>query len=388
MAEPIVIFGAGNIGRSFIGQIFSRAGFEVVFVDLDRELVEALNRHGSYTVIHRDPSGGEEALEIGPVCAVDGGDLPQVSAVLARTRYVATAVGANALPGVLPILARETERRSREQSHSVGPLDIILAENIHGAGRIVREAVPGAGVVECSVGKMVPIVPQVQRERDIRTVYAEAYNTLIVDREGWKNPIPPVPELLPVAPIAAWIDRKLFIHNLGHAACAYLACAAGEEIRFIWEAVTRSNIRERARHVMESSAEALLLEYPGVFTEKQLIEHMDDLLYRFSSRSLGDTIYRVGRDIPRKLGPSERIMGALRLLQRHHRDTTPLEEVYRAALRFYARDDQGEQYPPDREFLEQLQAADTKEKQRILAAVSGFDMQDAGDRLVMERLLV
>jgi len=28
-----VQFGAGNIGRSFIGQLFSRAGYEVIFIE-------------------------------------------------------------------------------------------------------------------------------------------------------------------------------------------------------------------------------------------------------------------------------------------------------------------------------------------------------------------
>ncbi|TVR68042.1 MAG: mannitol-1-phosphate 5-dehydrogenase, partial [Spirochaetaceae bacterium] len=108
----IVIFGAGNIGRSFIGQIFSRAGFEVVLVDVEEELVSELNRYGSYTVIHRHPDGREEQLEIAPVRAVDGRDGEAVAAALAPVQYVATSVGAAALPHVLPALAREMERRT------------------------------------------------------------------------------------------------------------------------------------------------------------------------------------------------------------------------------------------------------------------------------------
>lgn len=386
-AERIVVFGAGNIGRSFVGQIFSRAGFNVVFVDLDQELVAALNKNHCYTVIHRDPSGGEEALEIGPVSAVDGRDHTNVADVLVGTRYVATSVGAAALPKVLPILAKEMERRIREERVSATAMDIILAENIHGAGAIVRDTVPGAGAVECSVGKMVPIIPVELREKDILTVYAEPYNTLIVDRDSWKNPIPPVPELFPVSPISAWIDRKLYIHNLGHAACAYLASATREDIRFIWQATADNEIMTRTRNAMAITAEGLVREYPDVFTSEQLDEHIADLLYRFSSKSLGDTVYRVGRDLRRKLGPADRIVGALRLLQRHHCDTTPLEEVYQAALSFRSRDEQGNEFPPDREFLDQLNAAKTAEKWLLLAEVSGFDIRSDEDRRLLERLV-
>ena len=37
--QSILIFGAGKIGRSFIGQLFGKAGYEVVFVDMDESLV-------------------------------------------------------------------------------------------------------------------------------------------------------------------------------------------------------------------------------------------------------------------------------------------------------------------------------------------------------------
>ena len=50
----LVQFGAGNIGRSFIGQIFARSGWEVVFVDIDKRVIDELNRRGHYIVEVRD----------------------------------------------------------------------------------------------------------------------------------------------------------------------------------------------------------------------------------------------------------------------------------------------------------------------------------------------
>ena len=40
----LIQFGAGNIGRSFLGQIFARNGWEVVFVDVDELLLKELNQ--------------------------------------------------------------------------------------------------------------------------------------------------------------------------------------------------------------------------------------------------------------------------------------------------------------------------------------------------------
>ena len=45
--KKMLQFGAGNIGRSFIGQLFSRSGYEVVFVDINKELAKELNKKKS-----------------------------------------------------------------------------------------------------------------------------------------------------------------------------------------------------------------------------------------------------------------------------------------------------------------------------------------------------
>ena len=49
--RSVLIFGAGKIGRSFIGQLFGLSGYEVVFSDIDAELVNLLNCKKSYTVV-------------------------------------------------------------------------------------------------------------------------------------------------------------------------------------------------------------------------------------------------------------------------------------------------------------------------------------------------
>jgi mannitol-1-phosphate 5-dehydrogenase len=46
-----------------------------------------------------------------------------------------------------------------------------------------------------------------------------------------------------------------------------------------------------------------------------LDEHIADLTRRFANRALGDTVLRLGRDPARKLSPTDRLLGAARLVE-------------------------------------------------------------------------
>ena len=53
----LTLFGAGNIGRSFIAPVFSAAGYEIIFVDINDAVVSAINRRGEYEVVMLAPTG-------------------------------------------------------------------------------------------------------------------------------------------------------------------------------------------------------------------------------------------------------------------------------------------------------------------------------------------
>ncbi|MGC9317751.1 MAG: mannitol-1-phosphate 5-dehydrogenase [Armatimonadota bacterium] len=358
--QKLVQIGAGNIGRSFVGQIFSRAGYEVVFVDIDQEIIEALNERGEYVVEIKDREPGQ--ITVTNVRGIDGRDTRAVARELATCRVAATAVGPAALPYIYPNLAAGLLRRQR-LGH--GPLDVIICENMRNAAEAmyngVAEHVPRdfpvremLGAVETSIGKMVPIMSEEVREQDPLLVYAEAYNTLICDAKGFKNPVPDVPQLEPKENMKAYVDRKLFIHNLGHALCAYFAHLEAPELTYTWEAVEHETIGPATRAGMMESARALIRGYPDEFNEQNQREHVDDLLQRFTNKALGDTIYRVGRDVRRKLGRDERVIGALRFDARRHTDAPYTSLCAAAGMRFRATDENGEMYENDRDFAEHV----------------------------------
>ena len=378
-ARPrIVIFGAGNIGRSFIAPVFTDGGYEAVFVDVAPPVLKALSRRRSYTL--QEVSGGgivEKTIE--PVRGVDARDAGAVAAELSGAFICATCVGAGALPMVLgTIAAAAADRRET--------LDIILAGNLEGAGVLARNTFLGHGIppaeidrrlgfIETSIGKMVPIMDAEEAARDPLFCRAEPFNTLIVDADGFRGPVPRMDDLMAVSPIAPWVARKLYIHNFGHAAVAYLGHRAHPDARFIWEALEDDAVAAKVESAMKTSAAALRAEYPGVFTEADTDGHIADLLARFRNRALGDTIYRVGRDLKRKLHRKDRVVGPAALALGHQLPIDSILDVFTAALAFGPDGPGGRPDDADRQ-VRQLAA----EPDRFLSEVVGLDA-DAEPRL-------
>src|SRR5690554_4390230 len=222
-SRKLVLFGAGKIGRSFIGQLFSRSGFEVVFIDIDQQVIDALNQARSYKVYIYDTH--PETIVVNNVRGVQGRDTEKVVAEIVSADILAVSVGKNGLRGIVPSLSLGLVER--EKVFPGRMIDIILAENMRNADEFLynelEEALPShfplderVGLVETSIGKMVPLIHN-QEDEEILSVYAEAYNTLIVNKEAFKNPIPDISGMEAKENMKAWVDRKLFIHNFGHA---------------------------------------------------------------------------------------------------------------------------------------------------------------------------
>ncbi|MDD5687826.1 MAG: mannitol-1-phosphate 5-dehydrogenase [Elusimicrobia bacterium] len=356
--KKLVLFGAGKIGRSFIGQLFSLSGYEVVFVDVAENVINELNKKKNYNVIIK--SEKEETINVKNVRGVLAGNAEKVADEILDASIIATSVGNNVLPKIFPNIAKGLLKRY-EKNKDI-KLDIIIAENMRDASKYFRTELKKllpenypfddlVGLVETSIGKMVPIMTKNDMEKDILQVFAEPYNTLILDKEGFKNPIPEVKGLAPKENIKAWVDRKSFIHNFGHAAVVYSGYLQNSKNVYLWEVLENKKMYDLVRKAMVLSAEILLKEYPDDFTMDDLTEHIDDLLHRFRNKALGDTVYRVGMDLIRKLGGEDRIAGVLKLGLKHNCNVDKIIDILVYAMFFRAKDEKGEMFARDKEFV-------------------------------------
>ena len=345
--KTFVQYGAGNIGRGFVGALFAGAGYAVKFIDVDDRLIAAMNLKKEYTIGTVDGKGAEYETIRGVSC-VDGRDHTAASDAIAGASVMATAVGVNVLPRVAPVIAAGIKKKLEAGRGRF--FNIIICENLIGADKLLGEKIceylndderlyfeKYVGLAEASVGRMVPVLPPDIRARDPLFVRAEPYRELPVDADAFRGGPPEVGGLKLVSPFEFYIRRKLFIHNMGHAAAAYLGFLKGFE--HIWQAVGDDGVCGAVERAMSESARALAVKYGVPLNE--ILDHVSDLINRFGNRSLGDTVSRVGFDSFRKTGADDRLAGAIRFCAGAGVDPANICAGLAAAMFFDNEDDAG-----------------------------------------------
>ncbi len=317
-----VQFGAGNIGRGFLAELFHNAGYEIVFVEKDERLVKEINKKGKYILEIVGPRKFEK-YKIDRITALNISQKERISGEISRADIIAVSVGVAALPSVAKILAQGLELRNENV------VNIIIAENVLKGEKLLRNLLEketdeetkeylnkNVGLVQAVVSRMVPVLPPEVKNKDPLYIKAEEYRELPVDKNAFKGDIPVIEGMKPYDHFEAYEERKLFIHNTGHAMAAYLGFLKG--YKYIYEAMGDSSIREKLMLALDEVGKALIKKHP--FLSQDLKFHIEDLCRRFSNQALQDTVTRVGRDPLRKLGPQDRLVGACRLIEKYGGD--------------------------------------------------------------------
>jgi len=383
MRQQAVILGAGNVGRGFLGQLFSESGYNVTFVDIDQPLIAALRSRGSYTIrlVNNEQT---EQIQVGPVTGLLSTDVEAVSQVVAEATIGATAVGARVLPYIAPTLAAGITLRAKRDEQT--PLNIIVCENLKGAAAHLRGLVmehldeqsraylaEHVGFVDTVIGRMVPELPAELRAEDPSLIIVEPYKELPVDRSGFVGEIPTIVGMEPCGNFVLYTARKLYLHNAGHAVLAYLGYRRGHTLGY--EALEDPEIRPILDAALNESVQGIVARYDA--SADWLKAHVADLLYRFANRVLADPVLRLARDPLRKLAPSDRLVGAARTAEAAGLVPVNLAWAIAGALAFDAPDDPIALSLQERIKAEGLEA--------VMAAVCQIDAQEPLGKAVLER---
>ncbi|HEX6954464.1 MAG TPA: mannitol-1-phosphate 5-dehydrogenase [Agromyces sp.] len=329
-----VHFGAGNIGRGFIGLLLHDAGYEVVFADVNAELIDALAAADRYTV--HEVGEGARDLVVDRFRAVDSQtDAAALAAELADADVLTTAVG----PNILKFIAPHVLRALRDRSPDAAPLAVMACENAIDATSLLRDetaklAQPDewAGLARRAVFANTAvdrIVPGQPGETGL-DVTVETFSEWAIERPPFGDAPPPIPGAHFVDRLAPYIERKLFTVNTGHASTAYFGFLAGHER--IADALADEAVAARVERVLAETS-ALIVAKHG-FTEAEQAEYRATILGRFRNVALPDTVERVGRQPLRKLGRRERFIGPAAELAERGLPVDGLLDAVEAALGF------------------------------------------------------
>jgi len=303
-----VHFGAGNIGRGFVGLLLHEGGYELVFSDVSAELVDAINAADSYTV-HEVGEGGTDKVVTG-FRAINSQEDPQaVIDEVATADVVTTAVG----PTVLRFIAPHIVAGLAMRDPALPPLTIMACENAINATDVLRDEIRAqaeegwdalaahAIFANTAVDRIVPA----QAPGEGVDVTVEPFFEWAIEAPPFGGELPSIPGAHFVEDLAPYIERKLFTVNTGHAATAYFGARAGVDT--IAAALEDSVIvADVARALSETSA--LLVAKHGLDPD-DLTDYRETILRRFANPALPDTVWRVGRQPLRKLSRHERFVG-------------------------------------------------------------------------------
>lgn len=314
-------FGAGNIGRGFIGYLLNASGFDVCFVDVNQSMIDQLNQTGTYRIELLDDHHTTKTVT--DVTALHSGtDKEEVLKAIQEADIITTSVGVDNLKYIVPVLREGLLKRIRANKQAI---DVLANENAvnasstlktlishHLSEEMMRELDEHVGFVNTAIDRLA-----LSKEVDGATVaLVEPFYEWVINRQEMINrALPKLAGATYVDDLTPYIERKLYLVNMAHAATAYVGYIKGAST--IQQALQHPDILLFIQALMREAA-AYFVDVYGV-EEKQQMTYIDKVLARFMNNNISDEVTRVGRHPVRKLEPEERLVKPLTsLLELNH----------------------------------------------------------------------
>jgi len=346
MPKPIALhYGAGNIGRGFIGLLLSKT-HHVVFADIQKDTIDAINTKRGYfvTVISADKREKHFVQDIEAVLT----DSPDTVRAYLKADIITTSVGPDALKFLAPSIANGLRARANANKRA---LNVIACENLlHGSNRLkkmVEDQLKDdpatlnyldkfVGFPNCAVDR---IAPPFEKEA-LLDVAVEEFYEWFVDRKVLKDPVPNIQGMKIVDNLDAYVERKLFTLNTAHAFLAYIGHLKGHKT--LDQSMNDPQLRLMVEEALKESGAALVKKHDLDPEHHQ--QYVDEVLNRFETPQLDDILVRVGRSPLRKLRKDDRLVGPVNMARDYGLPRDHLILAIAAALLF--------DHPEDRESVQ------------------------------------
>ena len=331
--RPIAVhFGAGNIGRGFIGAVLQDAGYFVVFADVNAGLIHALNDRGSYTLTELG-AGSQKKTYTNYRALHSVEQRSELIGQLAKAEIITASVGANILPLIAPVIAEGLSARTLSK-----PAVVMACENAINATDILKSEIRTvenldslAVFANTAVDRIVPIQPD-GSEPDVAV---EAFCEWVIDSGNLSGIKLEIPSATFVDRLEPFIERKLFTVNTSHLSAAYLGQRAGHATVVL--ALNDPAVMKKTKAGLEETSKVLVRKHN--FDPAAHSRYVKKTLKRITSPAIDDQVERVGRDPIRKLSRLERLIGPAAQYAEHYGLPEHLLDVISAALAFENDDD-------------------------------------------------
>ncbi len=354
-----VHFGAGNIGRGFIGAVLQDAGFFVTFADVNQSLIDSLLSAGEYRLtVLTEQQTTKHYSDFTALHSVNQFD--DLVRAISEADLVTASVGANLLPRLASAIAAGIRARARRD-----PLLVMACENAINATDILESAIKEQGQLDyekvlfanTAVDRIVPMQP----EGSAPDVFVEEFCEWVIDSSRISDSTIKIPGAVFVKDLAPFIERKLFTVNTAHLTIAYLGQLAG--YRNISESLGDPKVFETTRRVLDETSRVLVDRHQ--FDPKKHAAYVANTLERLGNPVIDDQVARVGRQPLRKLSRNERLVGPAAYSAELGHEPKAILEVVFAALLF--RDD------GDSEVLELAEIIETQSVADCVAKICGIN---------------
>ena len=344
--KEAVLIGAGKIGRGYLADLFSQAGYHLTFLEYSEELVKQMRAQGYYTINMAHKDGPDDVFRIenyDAFCTQTEEDA--CVEALAHTNYGSIHVFPGACEAIGHLIGKAIKRRIAEGNDET--LDFLICVNFLKPTQILKGYINEVlstpeekayleekiGFSECLVHRngMVPTPEQLQK--DPIAVYAGDTPHLTADGEAFKGEAPEGVNLHLIDRMEGHLTQKIWNINMWHCSTAFYGRKFG--YTYFDESVSNLYI-VRCCDLARSEANFALCKEFG-FTLTELMEIFPEKKERFDpdkvDRSEKDLLDRIAQDPKRKLSKGDRLIGPALACLKHGR--MPYYLARSAAMGYY-----------------------------------------------------
>ncbi|MFZ7132757.1 MAG: hypothetical protein ACOWWR_10400 [Eubacteriales bacterium] len=314
--KDIVIMGAGKIGRGLVAEIFYKSGYQLTFIDENKQLINALQERGQYIVIHLPDKDERQESVISGYEAYSISDNERVNSKLEKTATIAVAVFPESFGNVTEEIAKAIEERAFNENPQT--LDIIICSNTFQPAKKFKKllednlSLQGKRYLEDKVGLVETVVIRLaiepteeMKKKDPLVILTNGYPYMPMDKKAFKGELPRCEMIAYTENIFAEEVRKMYTYNMLHAAFCYIGFQ--KNLQYLVECTEDKEIREIADNILKEASRGLQLEFS--FSDEDMEKWNKRVMIDMSNPNLKAKLTRMGSNPVRKLKKDDRLVG-------------------------------------------------------------------------------